>query len=88
MTVQNLFTFINATAFFPAHCPNITSWKHKLRGMNGRGNPVAFTDQELDQIQRGIERISKSFASTTATTKMRTKLAREKKNPGNLDVSK
>lgn len=62
MNPTKLFSFINATAFFPKFCKHITSWKHKLRGKNGRGNPCEFSPEELDQIQVGIDKIKAEFA--------------------------
>jgi len=61
MSIEQLLKNINATSFFPERCPAITSWKHKLRGRNGRNNPVQFNEEELDQIQKGLEQIHQEF---------------------------
>jgi hypothetical protein len=35
-----IWKYIKADAFFVKYCPDIKSYKHKIRGKNGRGNPV------------------------------------------------
>lgn len=61
MTTEELFKFINATAFFPSRCPAITSWKHKLRGRNGRNNPVEMSYDDEDQIEKALEKLHKEY---------------------------
>lgn len=51
------FKYIKADQFFPAYCPTIKSHKHKIRGFNGRGNPVEFSDAEKKQIKKGLKKL-------------------------------
>lgn len=52
-----IWKFIKADNFFPKYCPQIKSYKHKIRGKNGRGNPVEFTDEEKKQIKAGLKHL-------------------------------
>jgi hypothetical protein len=55
--MREIFNFIKADKFFPTYCPNIRSFKHKIRGKNGRGNPLDFTDQDKKQIKAGLKKL-------------------------------
>ena len=41
-----IWKFIKADALFRERLPHIKSYKHKIRGKNGRGNHVDFSDAE------------------------------------------
>lgn len=56
-----LSRYINVTAFFTDYCPNVSNWKHKLRGKNGRNNPVEFTAVDLIEIWAGIQGLRKDL---------------------------
>jgi hypothetical protein len=59
-----IFKFIKADQFFSKYCPQIKSYKHKIRGMNGRGNPVKFSKQELREIKNGLRQLVKDIIKT------------------------
>jgi hypothetical protein len=52
-----IWKFIKADQFFPKYCQHIKSYKHKIRGKNGRGNPVAFSEQDLKEIKKGLRQL-------------------------------
>lgn len=54
---QQTFKYIKMAQFFPDYASTVTSWKHKLRGKNGRGNPVVFTPADIKAIDRGLEKM-------------------------------
>jgi hypothetical protein len=56
-----IWKFIKADQFFPKYCPHIKSYKHKIRGKNGRGNPVEFTEEEKKQIRTGLKHLLKDI---------------------------
>jgi hypothetical protein len=62
----SVFQFIKADQFFPKYCPSIKSYKHKIRGKNGRGNPVEFSAEERKQIRDGLKRLLRDLL-TSAT---------------------
>lgn len=51
------FQFIKADQFFPAYCPQIKSYKNKIRKKNGRGNPVDFSEEEKRLIREGLRKL-------------------------------
>jgi len=50
-----IFNYIKADQFFPKFCPQIKSYKHKIRGKNGRGNPLKFTEAEKKEIKEALK---------------------------------
>lgn len=56
---MSLFNYIKADSLFKDYLPEIKSYKHKIRGKNGRGNPVEFTPDEKKAIQLAIKKMLK-----------------------------
>lgn len=54
-----LWNYIKADTFFKQYLPTIKSYKHKIRGKNGRGNQCSFSDQEKRQINAALKKLSK-----------------------------
>lgn len=52
-----IWKFIKADQFFPNYLPHIKNYKHKIRGKNGRGNPIEFTEAELKEIKRALKKM-------------------------------
>ena len=50
-----IWEYIKADSFFKDYLPNIKSYKHKIRGKNGRGNPVDFSPDEKKQIKQALK---------------------------------
>jgi hypothetical protein len=63
MKYNKLFTYIKADQFFPTYCPQINSYKHKIRGFNGRGNPTEFSEKEMKMIEKGLIKMFKELMS-------------------------
>jgi hypothetical protein len=58
---MKIFTYIKADRFFPKYCPTIKSYKHKIRGFNGRGNPTEFSEEEMKLIEKGLKKMFKEL---------------------------
>lgn len=58
---MDVFKYIKAVVFFPEFAPKVLNWKHKMRGFNGRGNPVEFTDADKKMIAAGLEKLFKKL---------------------------
>jgi hypothetical protein len=54
-----IWNYIKADTFFKKYLPTIKSYKHKIRGKNGRGNPCSFSDQEKKEINAALKKLSK-----------------------------
>ena len=59
MAKNNLWTFVKADSVFKELLPEIKSHRHKIRGKNGRGNPVDFTDEEKKKINKAVSKMLK-----------------------------
>ena len=59
--MEKIFTFIKADTFFREYLPGVKSYKHKIRGKNGRGNPTEFTDEEKNQIKFALKKLFKEM---------------------------
>ena len=61
--MKEIFKYVKATTFLPTYCgmkltPMI---KHKMRGKDGNGKPIDFTDQERAAIYRGFKAMTDSL---------------------------
>ena len=59
-----IWAYIKADRFFPAYCPTIKNYKNKIRGKNGRGNPIAFTKDEISQIKKAIKKMTNELVNS------------------------
>jgi hypothetical protein len=59
-----IWEYIKADTFFREYLPNIKSYKHKIRGFNGRGNPTDFSPEEKKQIKQALSRLFKDLGSS------------------------
>lgn len=57
--MKNIWTFVKADSVFRELLPEIKNHKNKIRGKNGRGNPVDFSDAEKKKINKAIEKAIK-----------------------------
>ncbi len=55
---MNIWTYIKADSFFRDYLPHVKNYKHKIRGKNGRGNPVDFSEQEKQQIVEALRKLT------------------------------
>jgi hypothetical protein len=58
-SVSDSFRYIKASYFFEDICPEVINWKHKMRGKNGRGMPLTFTDADIITIRKGISKLTR-----------------------------
>lgn len=56
-----IWDYIKADTFFREYLPTIKSHKHKIRGKNGRGNPVEFSAAEKKQIKAALKSLFKDL---------------------------
>jgi hypothetical protein len=59
--VKMIWKHIKADNFFREYLPNIKSYKHKIRGKNGRGNPIKFSPEETKQIKQALSMLFKDL---------------------------
>lgn len=56
-----IWDYIKADTFFRGYLPHIKSYKHKIRGKNGRGNHVEFSAAEKKQIKSSLKSLFKDL---------------------------
>lgn len=52
-----LFEIVVAKNFFEKYCTDVKNWKHKLRGIDGNGNPIDFSPEEKKAIKTKVKMI-------------------------------
>lgn len=57
-----ILQYIKADPFFKNYLPQIKSYKHKIRGKNGRGNPIEFSPDEKQQIKVALGKLFKDIS--------------------------
>ena len=55
-----IWNYIKADSFFKDYLPKIKSYKHKIRGKNGRGNPIDFSAGEKKEIKAAFKNLLKN----------------------------
>jgi hypothetical protein len=60
-----IFDFIKADTFFREYLPTIKNYKHKIRGKNGRGNPLSFSASEKVEIKTALNKLFKHLDNCT-----------------------
>lgn len=58
------WNYIKADTFFKNYLPHIKSYKHKIRGKNGRGNPIEFNAAEKKEIKAALKSLFKDLESS------------------------
>ena len=56
-----IFKYLKADTFFREYLPFCASYKHKIRGKNGRGNPVEFSAAEKKQVLAALKSLFKDL---------------------------
>ena len=56
-----IWNYIKAGTFFREYLPNLKNYKHKIRGKNGRGNPIEFSPGEKLQIKKALSKLFKEL---------------------------
>jgi hypothetical protein len=60
-----IWKYIKADSFFRDYLPHIKSYKHKIRGFNGRGNATDFSHDEKKQIKAALKQMFKDLTHGT-----------------------
>lgn len=53
--------YIKAEPFFKDFLPKIKNYNHKIRGKNGRGNPISFSQEEKKEIKSALTKLAKKY---------------------------
>lgn len=61
MPRQPLFQVVVAKYFFENYCPEVSNVKHKLRGIDGNGNPIDFSPEDKKKMRAAINQLGKDL---------------------------
>lgn len=61
MAADKIWRFVKADQFFAEYLPHMKTYKHRIRGFNGRGNPTQWTDAEKKEIQKAVMQLIKDI---------------------------
>lgn len=56
-----LFQVVVAKYFFENYCPEVSNVKHKLRGIDGNGNPIDFSPEDKKKMRAAINILTKDL---------------------------
>jgi hypothetical protein len=62
--MEKVFNYIKADKLFKDYLPFVHSYKHKIRGKNGRGNPTEFSTGEKTEIKKALLKLFKELDSS------------------------
>lgn len=63
--IYPLFKYIVAKYFFEKYAPSVKMVKHKLRGIDGNGNAIDFTEADKKAIEKGLSKFTKDIVKLT-----------------------
>lgn len=47
--------YLQAKHFFPGYAKGVKNFKHKMRGKDGNGNPIEFSEEDRREIKAGVK---------------------------------
>jgi len=56
--MKEILKYLSAKYFFTDYAKSVKNFTHKMRGVDGNGKPIEFTDEDKKQIKAGIKQLS------------------------------
>ena len=56
--MKQILKYLSASNFFTDYAKSVKNVKHKMRGIDGNGKPIEFTEEDKKQIKAGIKQLS------------------------------
>ena len=56
--IKEILNHLNAAKFFREYLPHIKMYKHKMRGTDGNGKDIDFTEEEKQQIVEAVQKFA------------------------------
>ena len=57
--MKEILKYISAKYFFPDYASSVKNYTHKMRGVDGNGKPIEFTEEDEKAIAIGINDLAK-----------------------------
>lgn len=77
---EAIFNLIKAEKFFQLYAPGVTNWKHKLRGVSGRGGELDFTKEDVALIKASLKQLSADLLNSDWSVKYSSPKKKSKEN--------
>lgn len=58
LTRKEFFTFVPARQFFSKYCPGVRNYTHKMRGIDGNGKPIDFTESDRSIMKEAAQALA------------------------------
>ncbi|MFT3946166.1 MAG: hypothetical protein QM763_04255 [Agriterribacter sp.] len=55
----NIWRYVKADSFFRDLLPGIKNYKRKISGKNGKGNPLSFSESEMQDVSKKLDELIK-----------------------------
>lgn len=59
--MKEAFKYIKADPFFANYLPLLRNYKHKIRGKDGNGKDIEFSEAEKKEIKAALKRLFKDL---------------------------
>lgn len=60
---KEILSHLKAAKFFAQYLPHIKNVKHKMRGTDGNGKAIDFSDAEKKEIIKAVQKFAKDIKS-------------------------
>jgi hypothetical protein len=55
--MKEILKYLSAKYFFADYAKPVKNFKHKMRGTDGNGNPIEFSDEDKKVIKSGLKKL-------------------------------
>ncbi len=56
--MKEILKYLSAKYFFTDYAKSVKNFTHKMRGVDGNGKPIEFTEEDKKSIKTGIKHLS------------------------------
>lgn len=59
--IKEILQHLNAAKFFKEYLPHIKMYKHKMRGIDGNGKKIDFSEKEKKEIVKAVNQFARDI---------------------------
>ena len=61
--MKEILKYLSAKYFFADYAKSVKNFTHKMRGTDGKGNPIEFSDEDKKAIASGLKKMAKDISA-------------------------
>lgn len=61
--MKEILKYISAKHFFTDYAKSVKNFTHKMRGTDGNGKPISFSEEDKKAIATGLKEMTKDIIS-------------------------